>query len=283
MGRQASEYWEKAEHLEGLLSKEAAKRWLSYPCWTIGEACNLLAGTEPDERFGNQVRGSTQTRIFEVLRTCIIDASPHREENKVFTFCGYKKKLHGAFGSHVDLLRLEYPVCAYFAFAIQELYPNEKLGFDLPAIGLFHDLDKESGSEDKPEFLDNDFLALWTPILDEAQKTMKPLPFDLRAQAQVGEYEGKESQSSTVESVSALIFDKANPRYRAELHAAVELWTSFESKPVPKGLSPMQEIKIRLADWEVENNCELLDSERARIRVMVNWDKDGNKQRPKAK
>lgn len=77
------------------------------------------------------------------------------------------------------------------------------------------------------------------------------------------------------------LFDEKHPRARAELRAAVELWASFESKPVPNGLTTMQEIKLRLADWEVEHDCEFLESERKRVCVMVNWDKDGNKQKPK--
>ncbi len=86
----------------------------------------------------------------------------------------------------------------------------------------------------------------------------------------------------TVADVRAML-DKSNPRYRPELHAALCVWTSFEHSPVPEGFTPKNEVGIRLADWENDHQMDLLESERKRIRVMVNWDKEGNKQRPKTK
>lgn len=77
------------------------------------------------------------------------------------------------------------------------------------------------------------------------------------------------------------ISNKENPRYRAELQAAVDLWLSFEANPVPAGCSPKSEVAARLVDWQDENNEAFLDASRDRILKMVNWDKDGNKQKSK--
>mgnify|MGYP001717616264 CR=1 FL=1 len=79
----------------------------------------------------------------------------------------------------------------------------------------------------------------------------------------------------------ATISKKENSRYRAELHAALDMWLSFECAPVPSGCSPKSEIAARLVDWQNENGIKFLDSEVERICKMVNWDKDGNKQKPK--
>ena len=90
------------------------------------------------------------------------------------------------------------------------------------------------------------------------------------------------AEGLTVADIQALT-DKSNPRYRKELHAALCVWASFEHSPVPEGFTPKNEVGIRLADWENDHQMDLLESERKRIRVMVNWDKEGNKQRPKTK
>lgn len=84
----------------------------------------------------------------------------------------------------------------------------------------------------------------------------------------------------TVANVRAML-DKNNPRYRKELHAAVMVWASFESKPEFKGLTAKDAVKRRLNDWTEKEDTTLQKSEYDRIAVMVNWDKDGNKQLPK--
>lgn len=85
----------------------------------------------------------------------------------------------------------------------------------------------------------------------------------------------------TYEGDLKAISNKESPRYRAELQAAVDLWLSFEANPVPAGCSPKSEIAARLVDWQDENNEAFLDASRDRILKMVNWDKDGNKQKSK--
>lgn len=85
----------------------------------------------------------------------------------------------------------------------------------------------------------------------------------------------------TYEGNLKAISNKESPRYRAELQAAVDLWLSFEANPVPAGCSPKSEIAARLVDWQDENNEAFLDASRDRILKMVNWDKDGNKQKSK--
>lgn len=84
----------------------------------------------------------------------------------------------------------------------------------------------------------------------------------------------------TVADVRAML-DKSNPRYSKELHAALELWAGFESDSVPDGITPKTEIDARLKDWEVEHNHNFGTNGRKRILTMVNWDKNGNKQKPK--
>ena len=85
----------------------------------------------------------------------------------------------------------------------------------------------------------------------------------------------------TYEGDLKAISNKENPRYRAELQAAVDLWLSFEVNPVPAGCSPKSEITARLVDWQDESHETFLDAQKDRITKMVNWDKDGNKQKPK--
>ncbi len=85
----------------------------------------------------------------------------------------------------------------------------------------------------------------------------------------------------TYEGDLKAISNKENPRYRAELQAAVDLWLSFEADPLPAGCSPKSEITARLVDWQNDNHETFLDTPRDRITKMVNWDKDGNKQKPK--
>lgn len=277
MGKLASEYWEKAEQSERL-SKEVAKSWLKEPCWSIGDACELMAGFEPDDRFNSQVSGHSQKQIFEILRCLVVDETPRRNANKVFSFYGRRTKIRGVFEAHFDLLRLEFPVWTYFAFAMRELFPNAKLGYDLPVFGFFHDLDREN-ENDVVEKIEDDFSVFLGKLLDEIAANLSAL--GLTSLPDYAVPRATKPQESEVKSVLALVSDKENPRYRAELHAALSVWESFESKPVPDGLTTMQEIKLRLADWEVEHDYELLESERKRVRVMVNWDKDGNKQKPK--
>ena len=86
----------------------------------------------------------------------------------------------------------------------------------------------------------------------------------------------------TVADVRAML-DKCNPRYRPELHAALCVWASFEHDPVSDGMTVKDDVKRRINDWAEDNDAVFKKSEIDRIAVVVNWDKNGNKQRPKTK
>ena len=86
----------------------------------------------------------------------------------------------------------------------------------------------------------------------------------------------------TVADIRALT-DKNHPRYRNELHAALCVWASFERDTVPNGITAKDAVSRRINDWAEDNDVTFKRSEIDRIAVVVNWDKDGNKQRPKEK
>lgn len=68
------------------------------------------------------------------------------------------------------------------------------------------------------------------------------------------------------------LFDPKHPRYSPELAAAVKVWSSFEHEAVVNGVTPKNECKGRLTDWEYEN-VELGVRGRERVLTMVNWEK----------
>lgn len=296
MGKIAKQYWLSADNDE-LIEKEkrlgfkrsAALGYLGGESWPILTAAVLLTeDQQPRKSSDRQI-----DKLVDLLETQIIDETPFRSINKVFSFRGHKTKARGDFVNSYSL-ELAFPVKAFFEFAMSELFPNEKQGQDLPCFGIFHDLAKETEGQDVIEPIEPEFavalaqLGCEHPLLDAESvpqkdaSLWKQLP---TSQDQTEQPSGEPAEQVILEGLAMAdvlkLFDKNHPRYRPELQAAVELWASFESKPVPDGLTPMQEIKLRLADWEVEHDCEFLESERKRICVMVNWDKDGNKQKPK--
>lgn len=296
MGKIAKQYWLSADNDE-LIEKEkrlgfkrsVALGNLVVESWSILTAAVLLTeDQQPRKSSDRQI-----DKLIDWLETQIIDETPFRSINKVFSFRGHKTKARGDFVNS-NSLELAFPVKAFFEFAMSELFPNEKQGQDLPCFGIFHDLAKETEGQDVIEPIEPEFavalaqLGCEHPLLvaesapQKDASLWKQLP---TSQDQTEQPSGELAEQVILEGLSVAdvlkLFDKNHPRYRSELRAAVELWASFEAKPLPDGFSPMQEIRIRLADWEVENNCELKESERTRVRVMANWDKNGNKQEPK--
>ena len=279
------------------LSKNEALAWLNDQTWSvIDAACLLNAITNDGECVSlGQLESGTEFICKQILEH-VEDESPLREINKVFSLYGNKTKVRGEcrITPWDNLDGMRFPVRAYFNFAMEELFPQEKSGYDLPCFGIFHDLDRETLNQDAIEPLEPQFaealagLGCEHPLLgtgfmpQEYVSSAEQLP---TLQDQTEQPRGATAEQEIIEGLTVAdvlkLFDKNHPRYRPELRAAVELWTSFEAKPLPDGFSPMQEIRIRLADWEVEHNCELKESERTRVRVMANWDKNGNKQEPK--
>lgn len=90
------------------------------------------------------------------------------------------------------------------------------------------------------------------------------------------------AEGLTVADIQALT-DKSTPRYRKELHAALCVWASFGRDPVPDGITVKDAVSRRINDWAEDNDVTFKRSEIDRIAVVVNWNKDGNKQRPKEK
>ena len=68
------------------------------------------------------------------------------------------------------------------------------------------------------------------------------------------------------------LLDPKHPRYRAELAAAVSVWSSFEQEKVPSDVTPKKECGARLSDWEDEHES-LGTTGRDRVLKVVNWEK----------
>lgn len=155
MGRLSEWFWGEQQANEFALTKDEALGWLrGVSRWSIREASSLLAGDKP--RLYGEL--SEMAEYFsKLLNAEIIDETPDREKNKVFSLCGFKAKVVGVYDAFYAHDFLQFPVQAYFAFSMDKLFPNVAEGCDLPCFGIFHDLDKESGQSDLIEPVDHEF------------------------------------------------------------------------------------------------------------------------------
>lgn len=155
MGRLSEWFWGEQQANEFALTKYEALGWLrGVSRWSIREASSLLAGDKP--RLYGEL--SEMAEYFsKLLNAEIIDETPDREKNKVFSLCGFKAKVVGVYDAFYAHDFLQFPVQAYFAFSMDKLFPNVAEGCDLPCFGIFHDLDKESGQSDLIEPVDHEF------------------------------------------------------------------------------------------------------------------------------
>lgn len=166
MGKIAKQYWLNADNDE-LIEKEkrlgfkrsAALGYLGVESWTILTAAVLLTeDQQPRKSSARQI-----DKLVDLLETQIIDETPSRSINKVFSFRGHKTKARGNF-VNLYSLKLAFPVKAFFEFAMSELFPNEKQGQDLPCFGIFHDLAKETEGQDVIEPIEPEFAMALTRL-----------------------------------------------------------------------------------------------------------------------
>lgn len=283
------------------LSKKEALTWLNCKTWSvIDAACLLNAITNDGECVSLQQLEPRTEFICKQILEHIEDESPLSEINKVCSLYGHKTKIRDQFqfAPWDDLDVIRFPVCAYFIFAMEELFPQEKGGYDLPCFGIFHDLDRETPEQDAIEPMEPEFVEALSqlgcnhPLLAEMQEDVSPRETVLE-NSRAQEKKGGEPQVKietrpddqiikgvTVADIRAMT-DKSNPRYRNELHAALCVWASFERDPVPEGLTPKGAVLQRINQWAEDHDEYFRDSDISRISVMVNWDKNGNKQKPK--
>lgn len=234
-------------------SKQAAIPWQTRKAIYVWEFAHLLAGIEPD--YSNESEGIPKKAAvwLEVLKE---DLDRKRER---FVLCGVTS--HNLPWGENDA---SFPIDAYKKFCMARgISWPELLGGDDALYGGINRECEKGAEQNAGEY-----------GINEGAKQKAEIPSFPDDQIII--------DGVTVADIRALA-DKSNPRYRNELHAALCVWASFEHEPVPEGVTVKDAVLRRLNDWAEDQDATFKKSEIDRIAVMVNWDKDGNKQRPKAK
>lgn len=135
-----------------LLTLDDAKKWLIRDKWTISDAAALFCGFNPPFFYPNLWADCTPDErerfdkydwMYKYLQKKVCPIPKSGGHNMCFvTLAGAVARLRREAGGDYDYGNARFPLCAYYLVA-ETFARNEDLGIDIPALGIFHDIEAE--------------------------------------------------------------------------------------------------------------------------------------------
>lgn len=163
MGKYAKEFFSRSdfEFIEypktyfRLLTLDEVKKWLIRDKWTINEAAALFCGFnplnfDPDPWMtftpDEQERKNKCDWMYEYLQKKVCPIPKSGGHNMCFVHLfGAGARLQRETSGEYDYGNARFPLYAYYV-AATTFARNEDLGIDIPALGIFHDIEAEEES-----------------------------------------------------------------------------------------------------------------------------------------
>ncbi len=163
MGKYAKEFFSRSdfEFIEypktyfRLLTLDEVKKWLIRDKWTISEAAALFCGFnplnfDPDPWMtftpDEQERKDKYDWMYEYLQKKVCPIPKSGGHNMCFVHLfGAGARLQRETSGEYDYGNARFPLYAYYV-AATTFARNEDLGIDIPALGIFHDIEAEEES-----------------------------------------------------------------------------------------------------------------------------------------